>query len=149
MFTQRLISLLTLDLIGVVSSYLFIVKFAQFNHSALFLCLAIFIILSFNYVSGLYKQLWRFTSFREVQGIFGSYLISFCSLLVLNTTQLLAIQTIHLFNFFSFFLLYSLGIRAARRYYVTYKNQSSQKNSHENFRVLIIGAGNSGLTKIF
>ena len=67
---------------------------------------------------------------------------------MLSTTQLLSIETIHLFNFFSFFLLYSLGIRAARRYYVTLKNQSNQKTFHENIRVLIIGAGNSGSTLI-
>ncbi len=147
MLKKRTIYLILIDIIGLCLSYIFITMAAQFSAQPLFLFLAIGLVLFSNSVLGTYKQLWRFTSFREIQVIFVSYFSVFSVLIILHSLSLTTVSPIPLFNFFSFFLLYSLGIRGARRAYVGFKQQSSSATK-STIRVLIIGAGNSGSTLI-
>ena len=101
MINKRSVTLASLDILGLILAYSFIVFVAKFEASYTFLIISIGLVLICNMLLGTYKQLWRFTSFRELQVIFVSYFASFSALLILNSIHLTTVTPIPLFNFFS------------------------------------------------
>ena len=136
-----------IDFCGVVLATLFLIIVLKLKISIIFFLATCLLLTIANIFSGAYKQLWRYTSFREVQNLFLSNIFAFSALLILNSLTLININALGLFNFFSFYFLYSVIVRGIRRIYVTQSKKSTEK-SNQRLNVLVIGAGNSASTLI-
>lgn len=145
--SKRTLIILLIDFIGITCSLAFLYFTLQIKPSPLFIFSSYGLLFLANFASGAYNQLWRYTSFREIQNIFLSNVFSFSTLLILHSLKFTQVPPLALFNFFSFYFLYSILIRGARRFYsINYKNIKNETSNQLN--VLIVGAGNSASTLI-
>ena len=148
--SARSLAILCIDGIGIGLANLFLIYILNSSINTSFTVASFALIIIANAVSGAYSQLWRYTSFREVQNLFLSNVFSFCSLLILNSLSVINVQLFELFDFFSqsiFYIVCLLG--GARRYYSTRKVITNQPNSSSTLKVLsILGGGNSASTLI-
>jgi len=146
--STRSMAILLIDGIGIGLANLFLISVLNSDLNVQFIIATFILIITANAASGAYSQLWRYTSFREVQNLFLSNVFSFCSLLLLNSLTIIHTQPFQLFDFFSVYFLYGLIVRGARRYYSTKKALNPQNQSHPSLNVLILGGGNSASTLI-
>ena len=143
---KRSLAIIFIDIIGMTLAHCFLFFVLNIPPSIAFIVASYGVMILSNVVSGSYQQLWRYTSFREVQNLFLSNIISFSCLLLLHSIDVSPISSFVLFNFFSVYFLYSLIIRGSRRLYVTTKKQSVE--NHSSLRILVIGAGNASSSLI-
>ncbi|MEK9726807.1 MAG: NAD-dependent epimerase/dehydratase family protein [Candidatus Margulisiibacteriota bacterium] len=145
-FSKRTFLIILVDLVGISLSNLFLFLVLDANVNLIFILVSFALLFAASTVTGAYNQLWRYTSFREVQNLFLSNLFSFSFLTILNSLNLINISPILLFNFFSFYFLYSILIRGARRFYSLRFKKHDSLNSDSHLNILIIGAGNAAST---
>ena len=146
--TIRSLAILLIDGIGIGLANLFLISVLNSKLNVQFIIATFCLIITANAASGAYSQLWRYTSFREVQNLFLSNVFSFCSLLLLNSLKIIHTQPFQLFDFFSVYFLYSLVVRGSRRYYSMKKALNPQNQSQSLLNVLVLGGGNSASTLI-
>jgi FlaA1/EpsC-like NDP-sugar epimerase len=129
--------LIFIDLIGLSIATLFIVKILNAPASLLFITACTATTILCNLVFKSYKQLWRYTSFREIQNVFMANIVAVSCLVLLNSTSVINTTILTLFNFYAIFFLYSLGVRGCRRFYVS--QTTTQTNpTNTNVNTLII-----------
>ena len=97
--STRSLAILSIDSIGIGLANLFLIYILNSLVNTGFTVASFTLIIIANAVSGAYSQLWRYTSFREVQNLFLSNVFSFCSLLILNSLSVINIQLFELFDF--------------------------------------------------
>ena len=103
--SKRTLIILLIDFIGITFSLAFLYFTLQIKPSPLFIFSSYGLLFLANFASGAYNQLWRYTSFREIQNIFLSNVFSFSTLLILHSLKFTKVPPLALFNFFSFYFL--------------------------------------------
>jgi nucleoside-diphosphate-sugar epimerase len=144
--STRSFAILLVDGVGLSLANVFLILVLNTTLNLPFIIATFCLIITSNIASGAYSQLWRYTSFREVQNLFLSNVFSFCSLLILNSLSVINVQLVELFDFFSIYFLYSLFVRGARRYFST--RNVIIPTSTSTLNVLLLGGGNSASTLI-
>ena len=111
--------------------YKFIIPYA-------ILCIAIYWFLK------LYKSIWRFASYNELVNI--AIATTICGILNFTLTRLFGARMPSSYHVIGFIMqvIFASVIRCAYRFVLLLKRQ--QRNSKNNNRVMLIGAGDAGLT---